>query len=588
MSKLVSVIVPQTSLVDGYSPVWNADTNSFDISTPTGIHGISIPANPSTNQVLVATGETTSVWSQIYDGYIASAAAITVSKLAAGTSAQVLINNATPIPTWVSFSSDVTVSATGATTVNNISGASPVNIAPSILEWLFATTTPTIKQLDQTIPSTNGQLLTIQAQNAVGAVANGGGLALTSGTGTLIAGNVVIQTGGTTRLTVSPTTTTFADSATAITITPVSAGTSSIGFAGSVTATTISYSASTTTANGAAMTLAAQNSSFAGGTGGNVFITAGTSTGTGTVTGGSVNISVQAGTAAANNGSINFRVGSTTFATWFQSSPTGTVNLQYVAGVTAAKILQANNTADNTTGATFTIQAQNSTGLTATGGTLALTSGTGTTAAGPVLIRTGGTTRLTANATGVITIANLTAGAVQSDGSGNLTSSTLPVGSIAASGTDGYVLTTASGVPTWTIQVPRQYEIYFVSGLFTTTSTTFVRAGARLFDMTPYPATIGSLTRTVKFVADIDKTSGATNVEVQLYDNTHTTAITGTDLTSTSNSNAAVTATLTVGSSSGNLRNDVASQYEVQFRMTGGGGADAVSITNARLVITYA
>jgi len=131
-------------------------------------------------------------------------------------------------------------------------------------------------------------------------------------------------------------------------------------------------------------------------------------------------------------------------------------------------------------------------------------------------------------------------------------------------------------------------ELFLVSGLFTTTSTSLTRAGARKIDMGLYPATIGSLTRTVIFVADVDMTSGATSVEVQLYDTTHGVVVTGTDLTSTSISNAVVSATLTVGSSSGNLRDDVASQYEVQFKMNGGGGSDAVFITNSRVTITYA
>ncbi len=179
----------------------------------------------------------------------------------------------------------------------------------------------------------------------------------------------------------------------------------------------------------------------------------------------------------------------------------------------------------------------------------------------------------------------LTGSIVNADISG---SAVIDVSKLAA-GTDGYVISTVAGVPTWTIQVPRQYEISLQTGLASTTRTAvFTRAGARQIDMTPYPATVGALTRTVKFVANIDKTSGATNCEVQLYDTTHTVIIAGTPLTSTSNSNAAVSATLTVGSSSTNFRNDIATEYEVQFRMNGGGGSDAVFITNARIIITYA
>jgi len=57
--------------------------------------------------------------------------------------------------------------------------------------------TPTIKQADQTAVSTNGQLFTIQSQNATGTTSTGGNLVFTSGTGTTAAGTVITQQGGT-------------------------------------------------------------------------------------------------------------------------------------------------------------------------------------------------------------------------------------------------------------------------------------------------------------------------------------------------------------------------------------------------------
>lgn len=164
----------------------------------------------------------------------------------------------------------------------------------------------------------------------------------------------------------------------------------------------------------------------------------------------------------------------------------------------------------------------------------------------------------------------------------------LPITNFAA-GTNGYVLSTVSLAPTWVPQLPARYELNFASGLFSTTSTSFTRAGGRQIDMSVFPATIGALTRTVAFSADIDMTGGATSVEVQLYDITHSVAVTSTDLTSSSTTNTRVTSgSLTVGSSAGNVRSDVATQYELQFKMNGGGGSDAVFLTNSRLVITYA
>jgi hypothetical protein len=157
-------------------------------------------------------------------------------------------------------------------------------------------------------------------------------------------------------------------------------------------------------------------------------------------------------------------------------------------------------------------------------------------------------------------------------------------------GTKGIVLIDSRGVtlvgaPT----LPTRYELNLASGLFSTTSTTFTRTGGRQIDMSIFPATIGALARTVAFSADIDMTAGATSVEIQLYDITHSVAVTSTDLTSSSTTNTRVTSgSLTVGSSAGNIRSDVATQYELQFKMNGGGGSDAVFLTNSRLVITYA
>jgi hypothetical protein len=140
-------------------------------------------------------------------------------------------------------------------------------------------------------------------------------------------------------------------------------------------------------------------------------------------------------------------------------------------------------------------------------------------------------------------------------------------------GTSGIVLidsrgATLVGAPTF----PSRYELNFASGLFSTTSTTFVRTGGRQIDMSIFPPTIG-----------------ATSVEARLYDVTHSVAITNADLTSSSTTNTRVaSAALTVGASAGNIRSDAVCQYELQFKMNGGTGSDAVFLTNARVIVTYA
>jgi hypothetical protein len=73
---------------------------------------------------------------------------------------------------------------------------------------------PIINQVTQI--TGNGQVLTVQAQNAMASGTAGGGLTLTSGTGTTTAGNVLIQTGGVTQLTITPLGATFAGNLTVL------------------------------------------------------------------------------------------------------------------------------------------------------------------------------------------------------------------------------------------------------------------------------------------------------------------------------------------------------------------------------------
>jgi len=93
----------------------------------------------------------------------------------------------------------------GTDQITIVPGASPnVNITPSIVQWVTTTTNPILKQADT---STNGQLMTVQAQNTTDPASTGGKLYLTSGSsagGASQAGIVEIQTGGTRRIAVAP------------------------------------------------------------------------------------------------------------------------------------------------------------------------------------------------------------------------------------------------------------------------------------------------------------------------------------------------------------------------------------------------
>lgn len=99
-------------------------TTASTTTTVVKVNGTSVPATPSVNQVLVATSGTTAIWEQIVDAQVSNTAALSVSKLASGTSAQVLLNNATPTPTWTTISGDATISAAGSITNTGLRGIS--------------------------------------------------------------------------------------------------------------------------------------------------------------------------------------------------------------------------------------------------------------------------------------------------------------------------------------------------------------------------------------------------------------------------------------------------------------------------------
>ena len=132
------------------------------------------------------------------------------------------------------------------------------------------------------------------------------------------------------------------------------------------TATSVTYSQDiAASGTGAATTLQAQN------------VTTGT--------GGQLNLCSGSGSVA--NGVVNIQTGGTTRITVGAAGTT----LQWATGLASVTLSQADNTIASATGSAFTVQAQNATGTTATGGILDLRSGTGTTAAGAVTIRRGAT-----------------------------------------------------------------------------------------------------------------------------------------------------------------------------------------------------
>jgi hypothetical protein len=262
------------------------------------------------------------------------------------------------------------------------------------LQWVSTMANPTLNQV--TTGGASGTTLTVQAQNAA---TTGGNLTLTSGTATT-AGDVNIQTGAVSRVIVHPTFTEFRDTAEALRITPVSAGSTLITFAATDTAATINQTQTAATPS-ATMTIQSQVTTAASGQGGNLTLIAGNATGT-TATGGNGILTSGTGTTVAGNvqlqtGAVDRVVVHPTFTEFrdaaeaYRITPVsaGTTTLQAASTVTALTYRQADLATNGGTGATTTLQAQNETGTTSNGGPLVLTSGTGTTAAGNVSIQTG-------------------------------------------------------------------------------------------------------------------------------------------------------------------------------------------------------
>jgi hypothetical protein len=261
------------------------------------------------------------------------------------------------------------------------------------------------RQDDIATASATGQIYTIQAQNATGATSTGGLLALTSGTGTTVAGDVSIQTGAVPRIIVHPTFSEFRDASEALRITPVSAGTTQITYASTVTSAQINHTITASTPS-APMTIQSQVTSAASGLGGNLILIAGNATGT-TSTGGNAILTSGTGTTVAGDvqlqtGGVDKIIVHPTFTEFRDTAEAlritpvsaGTTQFTYASTVTAAQINQT--TTGSATGATMTVQSQNAA---TTGGNLVLTSGTGATTAGNVNIQTGGVTKISVNPT---------------------------------------------------------------------------------------------------------------------------------------------------------------------------------------------
>lgn len=508
----------------------------------------------------------------IVNSDISSSAAISVSKLAAGTSAQVLINNSTPTPTWTTFTGDVSVSSAGVTTVNSISGSTPIAITPAELQWLNSTSSPLIDQAALTSTSSTsgsaGQAFSLIAQAgqaATGAGHNGGrggqltissGAGGTSGSATAGSpGNISLQLGGTELINLSGTTTGN------ITITNTVA-------VPNVSQTALSSTSSTSGSAGQNFTIAAQagqaatGASHNGGNGGNLNLSSGAGGTSGSASPGS-------------NGIVNIQTGGTTR---LSASATGVISIANLStGVVHA---------DSAGNLTSSLIVNTDVSATASIAVSKLAAGTGaqillnnstpiptwTSVTGDVSLTSAGATTVTAIQNNPVLAQSL--GAAQ----------------------DGYILTWHNAGPYWealpnnggsgsgsTVQTGYNYgkflNIYPFPGQTNTSSTTFVTAGTFEFDPTAITAANGTRTIVLRVVAE----TTAPQMTIQLFNITAASVVTGSTLTTT----ATTPTLLTTGDLTSNLTNGAAI-YQVQIEMASGGtNSDRVTLDMATLQVLW-
>ena len=130
------------------------------------------------------------------------------------------------------------------------------------------------------------------------------------------------------------------------------------------------------------------------------------------------------------------------------------------------------------------------------------------------------------------------------------------------------------------------FDLQLFSGSFGTTSDSPVRVGSRFVDLSPFPAIdVAGRVRQIEFVANLEVGVAGT-ANVRLLNREDVEAVAGTAMSTVSTTNTELrSGPLTVGAAAGNLKDD--RTYEPEVFHTGGSPTDAVTVTNARLEISY-
>jgi hypothetical protein len=296
--------------------------------------------------------------------------------------AQTTINGGTTVSTAIGGNINANITST------YISPQTDLVLALGQNTTRFTTIYGQLGLLAGTSTSGAGATMTIEAEQGLAVVSgtnnSGGNLVLSSGpvgTGGTggNSGNVIIEVGGTTAATINKNGAIFGQNSTSSLIEFEIGGTLNL----TLTSALLQWATGITNP-----VINQANVIASSATGNNLTIQAQNATGT-TSNGG--NLLLQAGTGTTNPGSIEFTSG----ANYWNISANAFVATTSATGSNSPIIGQNANNTNGATAANFTLQAQNASGTTSTGGNLILTSGTGTSTNGNVQLQVGATTNLT-------------------------------------------------------------------------------------------------------------------------------------------------------------------------------------------------
>ena len=292
-------------------------SGTVNLASSTYVSGILATANQA-NQSLTLTGDVTSSGGTTGSASTILAAIDGYSLPNPGNHLGILNSTGSAVA-WTALGGDIG-GTVGATTVNSISGTSPITVNSANFQWALGVSSPSLTQasttaLDgynfsitaQSTTASNGVggNLNLTAGNATGSSASGGNVVLSSGTGTSAPGNIQLQVGGTTQLSLSSGTLSWASGISSPTITQ----------------------ASTSSTGGASLTIQAQSSTaFSGISGGTLYLIGGSATAYGGGSGSDGgNVILKPGLGyggpGIRDGSVEIQSGAGT--TYLQVSPSG-------------------------------------------------------------------------------------------------------------------------------------------------------------------------------------------------------------------------------------------------------------------------